>query len=94
MNLTLTLTLTLTFPLWCQEFQQNRPPCTMGLAEQANQATNPRCSDDADPSFLPLWFSGHIAASQATGKPLVLEEFGRIASTDATNISITRDPVF
>ena len=48
----------------------------------------------ADPTFLPLWFDGHITASQAIGKPLVLEEFGVDASTNATNISETRDPVF
>ena len=48
----------------------------------------------ADPSFLPLWFDGHFTASQAIGKPLVLEEFGVDASTDPMNISETRDPVF
>jgi len=55
----------------------------------------------ADPTFLPLWFDGHITASQAIGKPLVLEEFGiagpDYATTNAAstaNSSATRDPVY
>lgn len=58
------------------------------------QGSDRASSVSADPRFLPLWLDGHIKAAAALGKPLVLEEFGKIASQDPLNISTTRDPVF
>ena len=48
----------------------------------------------ADAKFEPLWFEGHSLAAKALGKPLVLEEFGKVASQDPANITAVRDPVF
>ena len=48
----------------------------------------------ADTEFIPLWIDGHIKAAEALGKPLILEEFGKIASQDPTNITAVRDPVY
>ena len=48
----------------------------------------------ADPTFLSSWLDGHSKAAAALGKPLVLEEFGKVATQDAHNISATRDPIF
>jgi hypothetical protein len=48
----------------------------------------------ADPGFSERWIEGHQLAAAALGKPLVLEEFGKIATGTAANLTRTRDPVY
>ena len=48
----------------------------------------------ADTGFSERWIEGHQLAAAALGKPLVLEEFGKIATGDAANLTRTRDPVY
>ncbi len=42
----------------------------------------------AEVSLVPLWCEGHILATEALlpNKPLVLEEFGKIASTTPADV--------
>lgn len=58
------------------------------------------------PTLLAQWMDSHITAARQLQKPLVLEEFGKVAATDAAgdqvisgpealqNITATRDPMY
>lgn len=48
----------------------------------------------ADTGFSERWIEGHQLAAAALGKPLVLEEFGKIATGTAANMTRLRDPVY
>jgi hypothetical protein len=48
----------------------------------------------ADHSFVEHWIEGHNLASAALGKPLLLEEFGAIATGGAANLTRLRDPLY
>ena len=49
----------------------------------------------ADLSFIPLWLNGHILAAAQLGKPLILAEFGKVATPgNALNLSETRNPIY
>ena len=37
-----------------------------------------RCFASAGLAFVPAWVQGHQLAATAAGKPLVLEEFGKV----------------
>ena len=45
----------------------------------------------ADTGFSARWIEGHQLAAAALGKPLVLEEFGKIATGTAANLTRLRD---
>lgn len=56
--------------------------------------------------FIPLWMDGHIVAAKQLNKPIVLEEYGKVAATNQAgdriligpealqNITQTRDPFY
>ncbi len=48
----------------------------------------------ADHSFVERWIEGHNLAAAALGKPLLLEEFGNIATGGAANLTALRDPLY
>ena len=49
---------------------------------------------NTDTGFSERWIEGHQLAAAALGKPLVLEEFGKIATGTAANMTRLRDPVY
>lgn len=48
----------------------------------------------ADKGFPVRWIEGHTLAAAAIGKPLILEEFGYVATGDAANLTRVRDPLY
>lgn len=48
----------------------------------------------ADTGFPARWIEGHQLAAASLGKPLIMEEFGKVATGDAANLTAVRDPVF
>lgn len=48
----------------------------------------------AGPKFVNKWLGGHLLASQALGKPFVLEEFGVVADDNDEARTQYRDPIY
>jgi hypothetical protein len=48
----------------------------------------------ADHTFVERWIEGHNLAAAALGKPLLLEEFGNIATGGAANLTTLCDPLY
>lgn len=57
-------------------------------------AENDRAHAIADSGFSARWIEGHQLAAAAIGKPLLMEEFGKIATGDASNFTAERDPIY
>jgi mannan endo-1,4-beta-mannosidase len=49
-------------------------------------------SDPSQPDWVQNWIRTHQAASEALGKPMLVQEFGKLASD--SNILQTRDPYY
>ncbi len=84
---------------WLPPHALDRGPHPAALNQLGGSPTRRRTIQFAqfgatDTGFPARWIEGHNLAAAALGKPLLLEEFGNIATGDAANLTRVRDPLY
>lgn len=81
---------------WHASVTVGRNPVTQCSRCLSREHKHPRLLRDLDAGidFPPLWIDGHIRAAEELGKPVILEEFGKVAADDNASRAAVRDPVY